>query len=373
MKMSLIQGRFEAMEPGTKHLFTMVVSFFSVLSLLTTGCSNKVPTPGSQPAQNQTQVFAANSAPQSSIKVDLSLGSSPELGQPVPVTATFALQWDERAANVTACIILLGGFELVSGKLEWQGDMLRGTRYEIKATIRATKLGEGKIQARAFYSPGKNIGRGGSVYLYTSVYEDGAIVSDRPLGPGGMLYGSSTGYPSLIIRPARLKVPLLGEPLKLEVTIKSIEDLAEAEAFVEFYRAGVRVPLKDILVEGQLTWQGSLRKDVAVQFSGSVKLPEEGDWQITGYTSSLMGSSTLRKEVVGYTSPLTGRTALHQHDMFLHLGKEKSWFYTPPARPTTPVPPPPPSSHVPLSGPAKLSNPLTITGGFLYIRAVKEI
>ncbi len=152
----------------------------------------------SEPTENQTQVYNVSSAPASDIKVDLSLTGSPMLGQPVQVRAVFVLQEHYKyAQNVTACIVLPDGIEPdSSSKLEWQGDMVPGTSYEISATIKAVKTGDWRIEARAFFYPNQYDCLGGTAYLYALVYEDHATVSDWPTRPTGLPMGVPTSPPT---------------------------------------------------------------------------------------------------------------------------------------------------------------------------------
>lgn len=165
------------MSVSKKRLFVMSISICLVLALLLPGCTS--------------------GAPAHAMVVQLSMSDSPVLGKPVQVTNTFALQkwskWD--AENTRARIELPEGFELVEGKLEWNGDVLRGKTYEITATIRAIKTGDWKIRGGAFYSPSKGDHRGGTDNLYISVYEDHATVSDdMPARPEGPLFTPPAGW-----------------------------------------------------------------------------------------------------------------------------------------------------------------------------------
>jgi len=175
------------MAAGMKRLLWLAISVSLVFSLLAAGCAKTVSTPGSK-TEGQTPVYTATSAPGPDIRVTLSLSGPPMLGQPVQLTATFALaEGIKSAANVTARVILPGGLELVSGKLTWQGDMVLGTEYKIAATIRAVETGDWMIEARASYrmtDRGRVIGvLGGTKYLWALVYTDNATVSDRPTQP----------------------------------------------------------------------------------------------------------------------------------------------------------------------------------------------
>ena len=184
------------MNKGIKRILVTSLSICMVLILLVSGCGTLLSTPISEPPPSQStqptpevspkqQVYTATSAPSSPVEVQLSLSDSPLLGKQVQVIFTFGLAepFKRTAANTTARITLPHGFELVSGKLDWQGDVLPGTRYEIRAMIKAVKYGDFKIEARAFYHPNAYDVTGGSAYIWALVHEDYATVSDRASHP----------------------------------------------------------------------------------------------------------------------------------------------------------------------------------------------
>ncbi len=102
------------------------------------------------------------------------------------MTATFAIREGLKrdAPNTVAQILPDDGFELLDGNLEWKGDLLRGSSVEIKATIKAIKIGERSIKAGALaYTIDGKTYTGGGTRLYAYVSEDSATVSDMAPGP----------------------------------------------------------------------------------------------------------------------------------------------------------------------------------------------
>ncbi|MBI4303839.1 MAG: hypothetical protein HY665_05830 [Chloroflexi bacterium] len=277
-----------------------LVSILLVLSFSVAGCAppQDQTVPGAsdnqgvnlapKPEESQTPVYTVSSPPGRPVNVTLSVNGTPLVGQPVLATAIFALsERHENASNVTARIVLPKGFQLVSGELEWQGNMVRGTKYELKATIKAVKAGDWRIEARAFYMPNRTDVEGGTAYLWAVVYPDSATVSDQLPSAQGTPYTVPMGHPETVT--VRLeRAPRLGEPIKLRLIVRSREDVTQAEAFVELHRTDrgqkMKVPLADVLVEGELAWRGSLEKDVPVVLSATVRFPMEGDWEIRGYS-----------------------------------------------------------------------------------------
>ena len=124
--------------------------------------------------------------PRGAIIVELSFSEPPVLGKPVEVLATFAIRegYKKDATNTVAQIVLDNGFDLIDGELKWKGDLLRGSSVEIKATIKAIKIGERLVKAGALaYSDDGKAYTGGGTELYAYVSKDSAEVSDIPLGP----------------------------------------------------------------------------------------------------------------------------------------------------------------------------------------------
>jgi hypothetical protein len=80
------------------------------------------------------------------------------------------------------------------------------------------------------------------------------------------------------------KAPRLDEAVELTWTINSIRDMSEVNGWVNFRRMEgteeVEVPAEDILVEGDLNWEGSPKKDIPIQLSAIIRFPAEGDWEI---------------------------------------------------------------------------------------------
>ncbi|MFH1087499.1 MAG: cohesin domain-containing protein [Chloroflexota bacterium] len=155
----------------TKRVMCVLFVLFCLLVLLLPACQR-----------------GTASAPVGAIVVELSFSEAPVLGKPVQLTAAFQLREPRPfdAPNTTARIILPEGFELVRGDLQWQGDVLRGKKYQITATVKSVKTGDWEIKATAFYYPNRTDVSGGSRQIYALVRGDGATVSDRLPGLGGI-------------------------------------------------------------------------------------------------------------------------------------------------------------------------------------------
>ncbi len=124
------------------------------------------------------------------------------------------------------------------------------------------------------------------------------------------------------------KAPRLDEAVELTWTINSIRDIADVNGWVNFRRMEgaeeVEVPAEDILVEGDLNWEGSLKKDTPVQLSAIIRFPAEGDWEIEARARS--------PEQEGGCAD----------GLFLNVGKEKGrWGWVEPHEKERPLQPPP--------------------------------
>ena len=119
------------------------------------------------------------------IAAKLSFSEPPVLEKPVEITFTFGIQEDypHDAKDATARIIIPEAFELVSGTLEWRGDILQHKKYTLQATIKAVKTGNWRIGGVVTYSSSPNYTPHNGDLLYVSVFEDSAEISDGPL-PG---------------------------------------------------------------------------------------------------------------------------------------------------------------------------------------------
>jgi hypothetical protein len=116
------------------------------------------------------------------------------------------------------------------------------------------------------------------------------------------LSATTTHIPHLNINIS--SIPKLNEATDLDFTItiqtldlgKQKEGLVNARAWIEFYwinlkgsyteaKYGVKVPLEDVLVSGDTSWQGNALKEYQIKLHSSIQLPQEGLWKIVGYFS----------------------------------------------------------------------------------------
>jgi hypothetical protein len=113
------------------------------------------------------------------ISAELSLSEPPVLGKPVEVTYTFRSEDD--ADNAFSWIRIPEGFELVEGNLEWKGILIRNQTYTMKATIRAVRLGNWKLEGMTTNIMDASNSAAANKELYVSMSENGTEVSDVPV------------------------------------------------------------------------------------------------------------------------------------------------------------------------------------------------
>jgi len=178
---------------------------------------------------------------------------------------------------------------MVSGDLNWEGSPLKeGDKVRLSATVRFPEEGEWLV----------NAWWAGEEYLHVrtrlrlTVAEDSGVFGWPSDYQPAMAERVSDEEHPLNVHLHIAKAPRLGEATELTYSITSIRDVAEAKAQVVFYvmeKGGwkqTQVPIEDILIKGDLSWEGSLEKDTPVQFSAIINFPLEGDWSV-----ELLGTS----------------------------------------------------------------------------------
>lgn len=204
----------------------------------------------------------------------------------------------------------------------------RGVPLEFSATVKLPYEGNWRICASSTYRPSD------SDCMFLNVAEDsGAFGYKEDYAPPVDPYPRTPSEQQPItVELDILEPPRLDEPFQITWGINTIRDIAEASGEVKFYHMEgteqVSVPVEKVLINGDVTWKGSLKKDNPLQFSATVKLPEEGDWRI---------------RAVGIDpTQLVPRNA--GFSLFLYVGKDKGqWGWTE-------------SHEKPLQGPPPLPN-----------------
>lgn len=120
--------------------------------------------------------FKTMPAPTMFAPFELNFSEPPEFNKPVELTMDVVggiLQFPD----ATIKIDLTDGFELVSGDLEWQGDLTKDVPVQLKAVVKPVKTGDWVIRGWITDSEG---GKRIRTALYVSVSEDSVEVSKTP-------------------------------------------------------------------------------------------------------------------------------------------------------------------------------------------------
>jgi hypothetical protein len=286
-----------------------------------------------------------NCAPQSSSKLELQLEKAPRLNEPVKITCIRQTkdfvppgQVKKASDNVTQMNIelippkhekIILEFErvdpktyslikvpakevLVSSNLNWEGD-ITGQPLDFSATIKFPYEGNWGIYATSMLHPQDedavflNVTEDSSSFGWPKDYRP--ITSPFPSKP--------TDKSPITVELDIPKPPLLNDPGQLTWSLNSIRDIEGVIGEVAFYRMegtdSIKVTAEDILIEGDLTWKGTLKQDSRLHLSATIKFPQEGDWHILATADSY-----------AEPQPINSGSGL-----YLHVDKDKSrWGWT---------------------------------------------
>ena len=183
------------------------------------------------------------------------------------------------------------------GSLDWEGSLAKGDTIERRGTVRFPK--EGIWEIRAYFATQKPQRWPWYRIRLVVTSEKGELEWMKYFSPaiGG---GSVPSYEwPLICTLDMSKAPRLGEPTELTWSVSSIRDIEEkVEVWIEFHRMQpgswqrTTHSGESMLVEGDLEWEGTLKKDVPVSSSATVEFPEEGDWKIRLAAFNRQGSQS---------------------------------------------------------------------------------
>jgi hypothetical protein len=291
--------------------------------------------------------------PYSPIDLTLDISSMPSLGKTVELTFTVEVKdlWDslwngqtvDTLSNAKASVDFFwadihGSYSeakyfvkipledvLVDGELNWEGNALENREITLHSQIRLPK--EGVWQISATFS-GQDWTSMPSFTKYIAV-ADGEAVSmvERYLESSKIAYIGyfpyGNGYQKIldeehapvILELDIAKAPLTGEEVLLTCRITSLNDVPDFFTHISLFKNPQMIkdiPFSSFLINGDLEWQGDLKKMTPVEFSAVIKFPEEGEWRI--YAE---GNSLLREEM-----ELSG----FADDILLTVTDEKSYY-----------------------------------------------
>jgi hypothetical protein len=197
---------------------------------------------------------------------------------------------------------------LVSGDVNWEGNALENrTAKVIDCIIQLPREGIWKINVHF-----TNWDTG---YLQVAIADgDAAFMSSEEfsLSPLGYLdnfpYGRWTdrvlneSSDPILLALDISKAPKLGEEAVLTCRITSLHDVADLPTKITFSTwqkatTGTEIPGTNLLVNGDLEWRGSLKVGEPIEFSATIKFPEEGDWLIHGQGDILTNGTGSADEI----------------------------------------------------------------------------
>ena len=216
---------------------------------------------------------------------------------------------------------------LVQGDFNWEAAVTKDAPVEFSAIINFPHEGNWGICAVSYSL------RRESDCVFVHIAEESGMFGwqedYRPnTGPSPSIPGNTR---PIVVELDISEAPRLDEPVDLTWNISTIRDVSEVQAKIEFYRMEgtdrVKVPVEDVLIKGDLTWEGALEKDTSVRLSAIVRFPQEGDWEV---------------EALAHSSETTGGS---NYPLFLSIGKDKGrWGWEEPHEkkpdPGTPHPSP---------------------------------
>jgi hypothetical protein len=115
--------------------------------------------------------------PSSPLQAALSLSDKPLLN--TPVTLTLSFKSTINAPNTSAKVELPEGFELVSGSLNWQGNLSANQEQKIEVVTKSTKVGYYQLEGSAI-SYQQDSAFGDSDIIYVEVSQNNAIIGSKP-------------------------------------------------------------------------------------------------------------------------------------------------------------------------------------------------
>lgn len=273
-----------------------------------------------EPSANGSESGSTPTDPQGPFTIDISFSELPKLGETSELTFTTSIHYlplsidPQSMANAQAWMEFSyantrGSYSeakyavpvpldevLVSGELTWEGNTDESWSLELNGTIQLPREGvwrlTGFFSAEGWEEPFMK-------ERWIAVTEDAAAIvgtQEFKSGPLGYLdnfpYGHISGkripderFDPVILELDISKIPRAGEEAAVTCHILSILDVPDYSVQISFKErledySILRIPGDDLLVDGNLEWEGNLEKDKPVEFSVSIKFPEDGDWEI---------------------------------------------------------------------------------------------
>jgi hypothetical protein len=308
---------------GRKLLYLLLI--FSLLTVLfTPGCEST--------GDNASDYIPFILEPSSPIKVNLSISKLPVLDEPVEITCNVSSIDD--MPNSTAQIQLSQGASLISGILEWQGDLEANVPISFSAQIVFTKTGHQTIEATARHVIDDNNSWGDIDIIYLDIGSESSTFG-WPASPVPVVRADK--YAVIVTDIEISHAPKLNEPAKLFITTVSPVDFPGLSVGILIYPKSAVLSNPELSIVPQVPDA----KQYAMQFTGvdlEANIPFHCSATIvfndTGYYQV---SATARQKIDNVTYSGVGDF------LYLKIGVNQSKFEREPDKEVPPgdLPPPP--------------------------------
>lgn len=232
--------------------------------------------------------------PISPLQATLYLSDKPLLNTPVTLTLSFKSIVD--ALNTSAKIELPDGFKLVSGNLEWQGDLKKNEEQKIEIVVKSTKVGYYQLKGFAI-SKQEDSFFGDSDIIYVEVSRDDAIIGSKPENnwyePGqGQAVPLSENNEQIQSELIISQNPELNKEFTIIYRVTPFIDLSDPQrtqlslvfppkAF-ELVRIQFPEDGKTYKYETQVSWKGSINEGQTVEIKATFKVVNTGWGSVYG-------------------------------------------------------------------------------------------
>lgn len=305
-----------------KKIFILLL-ILPVTLLLLPGCTTSQ---DESSVQSQPWVETRPEVPPT--EVTLKISHAPKVGETAELTLTVDTNWSTgknvghgRAWLEVSRVGISGSYQeskqkieipvsniLVSGKTSWDVTLTERETVELHSTIRFPSEGIWEVTG---YVEGDDWEGPTGDWIRLAVEHDRAGIYGSEAYRAGELEWMKDYAPEIGLRldiPVTVmldlsKPPRLGEPVELAWSIVSNDDSEKVRVRIEFKlmeTGGARATIltsESMLVEGDLQWEGALKKDTPVSSSATIVFPKEGDWEITLYCTDA-GISSMGHAVI---------------------------------------------------------------------------
>lgn len=283
-----------------------------------------------------TSVPPVSLSPSSPIKVVLSISKLPLLNEPVEITCNVTSR--SNAPNSTTKIKLSKGSSLISGDLQWQGDLVANTPVAFSAQIVFQELGHHTIEAGASCIIDDKNSWGDLDAIYLDIGRENSTFG-WPVTPPKLVRTDKWGAIKTDVEISH--APKLNKPAKLFITIVSPVDFPGLSLGILISPKSVVLSDSDskltavTLVPGanQVAMQVAgvdLQANVPYHFSATVVFKDTGYYHVTADAQQKVDNSIHHGT---------------QDTIYLKIGAKESTFEQEPSEEPTSgtIPPPPPA------------------------------